>query len=67
LTALAEWSRPYKVERARAAPAKDSDLTAEGEVRWMEIRDWLKVASDNGTKAVRQIVFSGERLDVMSA
>lgn len=39
---------------------------ASGEVRWMEIRDWLKRESDNGTKAVKQIVFSGERLDVMS-
>ncbi len=40
--------------------------TAEGEVRWMEIRDWLKRASDNGKKPVKQIIFEGERLDVMS-
>ena len=39
---------------------------SEGEVRWMEVRDWLKRASDNGKKQVRQIVFEGERLDVMS-
>jgi small GTP-binding protein len=39
---------------------------SEGEVRWMEVRDWLKHASDNGTKTVKQIVFDGERLDVMS-
>jgi small GTP-binding protein len=38
----------------------------EGEVRWMEVRDWLKRASDNGKKSVKQIVFEGERLDVMS-
>jgi hypothetical protein len=38
----------------------------EGEVRWMEVRDWLKRESDNGTKPVRQIVFAGERFDVMS-
>ena len=39
---------------------------SEGEVRWMEVRDWLKRASENGTKAVKQIVFEGERFDVMS-
>jgi small GTP-binding protein len=37
-----------------------------GEVRWMEVRDRLKRASDNGRKPVNQIVFEGERLDVMS-
>ncbi|MDO8349400.1 MAG: DUF4365 domain-containing protein, partial [Planctomycetota bacterium] len=39
---------------------------SEGEVRWMEVRDWLKRASDNGRKPVKQIVFEGERFDVMS-
>ena len=39
---------------------------SEGEVRWMEVRDWLKRESDNGNKPVKQIVFDGERFDVMS-
>lgn len=39
---------------------------SDGEVRWMEVRDWLKRASDNGKKPVKQIVFEGERFDVMS-
>ncbi|HRI13681.1 MAG TPA: DUF4365 domain-containing protein [Verrucomicrobiota bacterium] len=39
---------------------------SEGEVRWMEVREWLKRASDNGKKPVKQIVFEGERFDVMS-
>ena len=39
---------------------------SDGEVRWMEVRDWLKHASDNGRKPVRQVVFEGERFDVMS-
>jgi small GTP-binding protein len=39
---------------------------SQGEIRWMEVRDWLKRQSDNGRKPVRQIVFEGERLDVMS-
>jgi hypothetical protein len=32
----------------------------------MEIHDYLKRVSDNGKKVVRQIVFAGERFDVMS-
>jgi len=32
----------------------------------MEIRDYLKRESDNGKKRVKQIVFEGERFDVMS-
>lgn len=39
---------------------------SDGEVRWMEIRDYLKRESDSGKKSVKQIVFDGERLDVMS-
>ena len=39
---------------------------SEGEVRWMEVRDWLRRESDGGTKTVKQIVFQGERFDVMS-
>lgn len=40
--------------------------SSEGEVLWMEVRDWLREASDNGKNAVKHIVFEGERLDVMS-
>jgi hypothetical protein len=39
---------------------------SEGEVRWMEVRDWLKRESDDRKKAVKQIIFEGERFDVMS-
>jgi hypothetical protein len=39
---------------------------AEGEVRWMEVRDWLKRESEDGRRVVKQIVFVGERFDVMS-
>lgn len=39
---------------------------SEGEVRWMEVRDYLKRESDNGKKPVKTIVFEGERFDVMS-
>jgi len=37
--------------------------TSDGEIRWMDISAYLKRA---GEKAVRQIVFEGEMLDVMS-
>ena len=39
---------------------------SEGEIRWMEIRDYLIRESENGTKAVKQIIFDGERFDVMA-
>ncbi|MGF1513409.1 MAG: GTP-binding protein [Elainellaceae cyanobacterium] len=39
---------------------------AEGEIRWMEIRDRLRQLTDNGAKQVRQVTFEGDRFDVMS-
>jgi len=50
---------------AQAFPVMLVIRTSEGGVRWMEVRDWLKRASAGG-KPVRQIVFEGERFDVMS-
>ena len=40
--------------------------TSDGEIRWMEIRDYLQRESADGKKPVKQIVFTGERFDVMS-
>ena len=51
---------------AQAFPVLLVIRSSEGEVRWMEVRDYLKSASDNGKKSVKQIVFAGERFDVMS-
>ena len=51
---------------AQAFPALLVIRNSEGEVRWMEVRDWLKRASENGMKVVKQIAFDGERFDVMS-
>jgi small GTP-binding protein len=39
---------------------------SEGEVRWMEIRDFLKHESNNGKKSIKQFAYQGERFDVMS-
>jgi small GTP-binding protein len=51
---------------AQAFPVLLVIRNSEGEVRWMEVRDWLKRASDDGKKPVKQIAFEGERFDVMS-
>lgn len=51
---------------AQAFPVLLVIRNSEGEVRWMEVRDCLKRASDNGRKPVKQIAFEGERFDVMS-
>lgn len=40
--------------------------SSEGDIRWMEVRDFLRRESENGKRTVTQIVFEGERLDVMS-
>jgi len=39
--------------------------SSDGEIRWMEITDYLKRESKN-RKPVKQIIFKGERFDVMS-
>jgi len=51
---------------AQAFPVLLVIRNSEGEVRWMEVRNYLKRVSENGTKPVKQIVFEGERFDVMS-
>jgi hypothetical protein len=51
---------------AQAFPVLLVIRNSAGEVRWMEVRDWLKRESDNGKEPVKQIVFDGERFDVMS-
>ena len=47
---------------AQAFPVLLVIRTSEGEVRWMEVRESLKRAG----RPVKQIVFEGERFDVMS-
>ena len=39
--------------------------TSEGEIRWMDVSAYLKRESAGG-KAVRQIVFKGERFDAVN-
>ncbi|MFA5192336.1 MAG: TIR domain-containing protein [Verrucomicrobiia bacterium] len=50
----------------QAFPVMLVSRTADGEVQWMEVRDYLKQATTNCRKPVREFVFQGERLDVMS-
>ena len=69
-----DGSEVFKITKARHAtywrkqafPVLLVIRTSDGEVRWMEIRDYLKRESDDGKKAVKQIVFEGERFDMMS-
>jgi Domain of unknown function (DUF4365) len=58
-------ARRATYRREQALPVLLVIRTPDGEVHRMEIRDDLKRASDNGKKVVRQIVFAGERFDVM--
>ena len=51
---------------AQAFPVLLVIRTSDGEVRWMEVGDWLKRATGNGQKPIKQILFDGERFDVMS-
>ncbi len=64
----------FKIKKARHArywmdqafPVLLVIRASDGAVRWMDVRDGLKRVTDNGKKQVRQLVFEGARLDVMS-
>jgi len=56
------WARYWM---SQAFPVLLVIRNSEGEVRGMEVRDWLKRASDDGRKPVKQIIFEGQRFDVM--
>jgi small GTP-binding protein len=51
---------------AQAFPVLLVVRTSDGEVRWMEVRDWLKRATGDSRTPVKHIEFKGERFDVMS-
>jgi hypothetical protein len=51
---------------AQAFPVLLVIRNSKGEIRWMEVGNWLKRESDDGKKPVKQIIFEGERFDVMS-
>lgn len=57
------WARYWM---AQAFPVLLVIRNSDDEVRWMEVRDWLRRASDEGRKPPRRIIFDGERFDVMS-
>jgi AAA domain, putative AbiEii toxin, Type IV TA system/Domain of unknown function (DUF4365)/AAA domain len=40
--------------------------TGSGEIRWMDVRDYLRRESGNRKRAIRHITFNGQRFDVMS-
>jgi Domain of unknown function (DUF4365) len=51
---------------AQAVPVMLVIRSSKGEIRWMEVRNWLKHATGNGQAPPKQVVFHGERFDVMS-
>jgi small GTP-binding protein len=51
---------------AQAFPVLLVIRISDGTVRWLDLRDLLKQASDGGKNVIRQIRFQGERFDVMS-
>ena len=40
--------------------------TASGEIRWMNVTDYLRHSSEDGKKTVKQIVFEGEPFTALS-
>jgi hypothetical protein len=64
----------FKIDKARHAdywrdqafPVLLIIRNSDGESRWMDVREYLQRETDNGKKAVRHIVFNGQRFDVMS-
>ena len=40
--------------------------TSDGEIRWMEVTDYLKRAIQGRTKPLRQVVFDGEPFTALS-
>jgi hypothetical protein len=52
--------------REQAFPVLRLIRSSKGEIRWVDVRDYLRRESENGRNAVRQIVFAGQRFDVMS-
>jgi len=51
---------------AQAFPVMLVIRTSQGEILWMEVREWLNRASGKGQKLVKHVVFEGVRFDVMS-
>ena len=67
--ALINQDVPRGRRRGVAPPCPTKTLVirnAEGEIRWMEIRDRLRQLTSNGTTPITQIPFDGERFDVMA-
>jgi hypothetical protein len=59
----ARWAEYWQQQ---AYPVMLVIRTSDGQIRWMDVSAYLKLESDNGKKPVKQIVFEGERLEVMS-
>lgn len=58
--------RHVKYWMDQAYPVMVVIRNAAGEIQWMEVREYLRNATNGGKKQVRQIEYNGERFDVMS-
>lgn len=58
--------RHAKYWMQQAFPVMLAIRSSEGDIRWMEISEYLRDKSDNGKKAVKTIEFNLERFDVMN-
>jgi uncharacterized protein DUF4365 len=73
-TRKSDGAQVFKIGKARHAdywreqafPVLLVIRNSEGDIRWMDVREYLKRESDDGRKKLGQIVFTGERFDVMS-
>lgn len=58
--------RHFRYWKAQLFPVLLVIRNSEGEIRWMDVRAYLRRESGKEGKVVRQVVFEGQRFDVMS-
>jgi small GTP-binding protein len=64
----------FKIDKARHAeywreqafPVLLVIRNSKGEIRWMEVRNYLRRESGNGNMPVKELIFEGKQFDVMS-
>ena len=59
----ARWATYWQQQ---ASPVMLVIRNSQGEIRWMDVSSYVKRSSAEDREPVRQIVFEGERFDVMS-
>ena len=52
--------------RTQAFPVMLLIRGSDREIRWMDVRDYLKTHTNDGKRTLKQVIFAGSRFDVMS-